>query len=104
MIGRAALGRPWLVGQIARGLSGAEPREPSADEKRDAAREHLDWLLTSMGRSSGLRHARKHLSAYAEHAGAEEALRLRLVTTDDPAQAQALLARAFNEQAEAVAA
>jgi tRNA-dihydrouridine synthase len=48
-----------------------------------------------MGARVGLRHARKHLSAYAEYAGASDALRLRLVTTDDPSQARELLREAF---------
>ena len=49
---------------------------------------------------TGLRHARKHLSAYADHAGANShaggaAMRLRLVTTDCPIEARNLLARMF---------
>lgn len=107
MIGRAAVGRPWLVGQIARGLEGEPAPEPSPAEKLRAAGEHLETLLETMG-ASGLRHARKHLSAYAEHAGATataegEALRLRLVTTDDPREAHDLLARLFLDLAPAPA-
>jgi hypothetical protein len=54
-----------------------------------------------MGPQAGLRHARKHLSAYCDHAGAlaseaGRALRLRLVTTEDAREARALLARAFD--------
>ncbi len=96
MIGRAAVGRPWLVGQIASGLAERKWREPTPDQKRDAAVEHLDALLTNMGAQTGLRHARKHLSAYAEHAGAPDDLRLRLVTTNEPAHATALLREAFS--------
>jgi tRNA-dihydrouridine synthase B len=104
MVGRAAVGRPWLVGQIAQGLRGETVREPTAEAKRDAAVEHLDLLLTAMGAHTGLRHARKHLSAYAEHAGAEPDIRLKLVTTDDPREAMHLLSHAFLFQVEASAA
>jgi tRNA-dihydrouridine synthase B len=105
MIGRAAVGRPWLVGEIARALDGGlqgSPAAPlSAAEKRDAALAHLESLLETMGPQAGLRHARKHLSAYCDHAGAlgSEAgrdLRLRLVTTEDAREARALLSRAFD--------
>ena len=96
MIGRAAVGRPWLVGEIASRLAGRAWREPSAAQMREAAVEHLETLMETMGRRTGLRHARKHLSAYAEHAGAPEALRLQLVTTDEPSQALALLAQVFD--------
>jgi tRNA-dihydrouridine synthase B len=43
-----------------------------------------------------LRHARKHLSAYAQKAGAPEHVRLALVTSQDAQNARALLARAFD--------
>ena len=101
MIGRAAVGQPWLVGQVARGLSCAPVGEPSAGAKGEAAREHLETLLSAMGARTGLRHARKHLSAYAERAGAPSDLRLRLVTTEEPGEAMALLAEAFTDDAPA---
>jgi len=56
-----------------------------------------------MGRD-GLRHARKHLSAYAAKAGASEPQRLALVTETDPAAAFAHLRRAMLESAAAMAA
>ncbi len=101
MIGRAAVGRPWLVGEIARALEGAPASPLAAAQKRESALAHLDSLLETMGRQAGLRHARKHLSAYCDHAGAlaseaGRALRLQLVTTDDSSEAQRLLARAFD--------
>ena len=71
MIGRAAVGAPWLVGALSRALEEGGPvREPSLKERRDAALEHLDWLVGKLGPRAGLRHARKHLAAYADQAGA----------------------------------
>lgn len=95
MIGRAALGRPWLIGAVARALAGGPATPPAAAERLDDARDHLDHLLTRMGAVSGLRHARKHLAAYAQAEGAPEDLRRALVTTDDPGDAFKHLARAF---------
>lgn len=104
MIGRAAVGRPWLVGEIASGLAGKgstlAPAPLLLAQKRDAALAHLESLIETMGALTGLRHARKHLSAYADHAGANSqpegaAMRLRLVTTDCPIEARSLLARMF---------
>jgi nifR3 family TIM-barrel protein len=97
MIGRAAVGAPWRVGALARALDeGGPEREPSLEERRDAALEHLDWLLRKLGTRAGLRHARKHLAAYADQAGADEALRRELVTREDALEARRLLARAFD--------
>jgi tRNA-dihydrouridine synthase B len=99
MIGRAAVGAPWLVGAIGRALSAGGPAgDPSAVERREAALAHLEWLLTALGRRSGLRHARKHLAAYAEKAGAPDALRRALVTSEDADEALRLLALAFAPQ------
>ena len=86
MIGRAAVGAPWLVGAVSRAPRRRRRRFGfrRAEERREAALEHLDWLLGALGARAGLRHARKHLAAYAEAAGAPAALRRDLVTTDDP--------------------
>jgi tRNA-dihydrouridine synthase B len=105
MIGRAAVGAPWLVGAIARGLDGAgAPAAPRREDRREAALEHLDWLVGKLGPQAGLRHARKHLSAYASQAGAGETLRRQVVTCDDMGQARRLLARAFDDDGARLAA
>ena len=97
MIGRAALGAPWLVGGISRALDAGGPvQAPRREERREASLEHLDWLVGKLGPRSGLRHARKHLAAYAGQAGADETLRRELVTTEDLPRARTLLARAFD--------
>ena len=90
MIGRSALGRPWLVGQIAKGLyEGREVAPPPASVKLEAAIEHYEGLLSAMGRETGIRHARKHLAAYAEDAMALNSAipsewRADLVTSTSP--------------------
>ena len=106
MIGRAAVGRPWLVGRVALELRGRAAVEPSPAQKRDAAIEHLDSLMSRMGVRAGIRHARKHLAAYADHASnsaddisispGRRSDRLRLVTSDDPAEVSRLMASFFD--------
>ncbi len=96
MIGRAAMGRPWLVGQIAAGLAGRPVPEPDASEKIGAAIEHYEGLLALYGARMGIRHARKHLAAYADEARASgfglcDEDRAALVTTEDPATVVRLL-------------
>jgi nifR3 family TIM-barrel protein len=103
MIGRAATGRPWLVGQIAAALSGEPAAEPTRAEQAAMATEHYAGLLSLYGRDMGVRHARKHLAAYAETGGAlAPAERSALLTTTDPDTALALLARAFDGAADMV--
>lgn len=106
MIGRAAVGRPWLPGMIARGLRGESAEEPPVGLRLAAAAEHLESLVATMGAHAGLRHARKHLAAYAEHAGANPAdpRRQRLVTTETVHEAEKLLESLFFDPATAKAA
>ena len=109
MIGRAAVGRPWLVGEIAAHLDGLAYDAPSAQARRDAALEHYEGLLDLLGPSTGLRHARKHLAAYAAHARpagptTDASDRLRLVTSDNPSEVRRLLASFFDDLPEAEAA
>ncbi|MDB5649401.1 MAG: tRNA dihydrouridine synthase DusB [Hyphomicrobiales bacterium] len=101
MIGRAALGRPWLVGEIAAALAGRARPALTAAMLAAAALEHYETLLNMFGAHAGLRHARKHLAAYAEHAlaGADPrpADRLRLVTSENTAEVKSLLAGFFDQ-------
>jgi nifR3 family TIM-barrel protein len=104
MVGRAAIGAPWIAGAISRALSADLPLAPPPVRlRREAALEHFETLLGLFGSRGGLRQARKHLSAYAEKAGASEAHRLALVTCENVPTARRLLADAFSdcEQSEA---
>ncbi|KQO90049.1 MAG: tRNA dihydrouridine synthase DusB [Methylobacteriaceae bacterium] len=100
MVGRAAVGRPWLVGEIAAGLAGRVAPPLSAEQRAAVAAEHYQGLIALYGAAMGVRHARKHLAAYADAAGGlTPDDRRRLVTTHDPAEALRLLQRAFLEPA-----
>jgi tRNA-dihydrouridine synthase B len=102
MIGRGAVGRPWFVGQITQFLAtGKLGLLPSLTERCGAALRHYRTLLSLFGREQGLRHARKHIAAYAEGAaryGAPEAaaLRLPLLTSESPSEVERLLSRIFD--------
>lgn len=107
MIGRAALGRPWLVGEIAAGLAGRSARALSRADRAEIAAEHYEGLIALYGAGMGVRHARKHLAAYVDEAGAGSLSgpdRTRLLTTTDPAVALRLLRRAFLDPRDALGA
>jgi nifR3 family TIM-barrel protein len=107
MIGRAAVGRPWLVGEIAAALGAAITADPlTAGSKRDAAIEHYQTLLSLMGPAQGVRHARKHLAGYATHTGfpPDTPRHRALVTCDDPDDVIAMLAALFDDKPTEIAA
>lgn len=106
MVGRAALGRPWLPGQIATELATGKPApEPDLSTKLAATLEHHDGLVTAMGRAAGIRHARKHLAAAIDDAcqhgaAASGALRAEILTSEDVARVRSLLADVFIQKVE----
>jgi nifR3 family TIM-barrel protein len=109
MVGRAAMGRPWLVGQIAAELRGEPAEEPTPAAKTAAAIEHYEGLLALYGRDTGLRHARKHLAAYADEAARssfalDRDARIRLVTSETPREVTALLERLYGSPQRAAGA
>ena len=94
MVGRAALGRPWLPGEIARALDGGgHLGAPPVAEQHALLRELYDGLLSHHGVAVGVRYARKHLRAAVEAAfgdgqalpPAQKAERQVLLTADEPA-------------------
>jgi nifR3 family TIM-barrel protein len=104
MIGRAARGRPWLPGQIARYLAGgsreADPPLPTQLAIIDRLYEEM---LAHYGMRIGVRHARKHLGwaldAAAATAGGIDGVsaqgRQRALTAEDPRAVRRHLAEAF---------
>lgn len=110
MVGRAALGRPWLVGMIAQTLATGRPaREPAATARLQAATQHYETLLSCFGSAIGLRRARKHLAAYADCAvrGAQSPGRakdrLRIVTSESADEVRRLLPSFFDDAERATA-
>jgi tRNA-dihydrouridine synthase B len=67
MIGRAALGYPWIFREIDHYLkTGEKLPPPSLTEIRDTLLAHLDNLYQFYGEYTGVRIARKHLSWYSK--------------------------------------
>jgi len=67
LIGRAALGAPWLPGDIAEALStGRPPRTRSCAEVLSIAERHVTHIHDFYGAEQGVRIARKHVKAYLQ--------------------------------------
>ncbi len=68
MIGRAALGRPWLPAQIGAELAGRTYTIPDASARLESLLAQLDDAASLYGPALGVRICRKHISAAIAHA------------------------------------
>jgi tRNA-dihydrouridine synthase B len=65
LIGRGALGNPWLFAQVNARMRGeADPPPPGIDERLDVLRQEIALLLADKGPHTGFREARKHAAWY----------------------------------------
>jgi len=84
MIGRAALGRPWLFGEIAHFLvHGRRPPPPATRDVRRWLVEHLHEHYALYGEFAGVRSARKHIGWAVRALPGGEAFRAAMNTLDD---------------------
>lgn len=89
MIGRAALGRPWLIGRVAAGLAGDAYAEPSLNQKLNSLTIQLGAACDLYDEEIGVRTFRKHLAAtldalgndHGRMVGREDRLRLCTITS-----------------------
>ena len=64
MIGRGALGDPWIFERIKAIVSGGEYREPTSEEKAAVAKEHVLGMCRILGEHRAVPEARKAVGAY----------------------------------------
>ena len=105
MVGRAAQGRPWFPGQVARYLAtGKCEPAPSLAEQHTMTAALYDEMIEHHGPKIGRRHARKHLGWALDTASASVGApltllkdhRTRVLTAEEPKVARALLAEAYD--------
>jgi tRNA-dihydrouridine synthase B len=113
MVGRAAQGRPWLPGQIARYLeTGRREAAPSLATQFTLIAALYDEMLTHHGLRIGLKHARKHLGWALDAAAATAGVAIdtlkrwrgSVLTSESAADARSRLAEAYDAFANGAAA
>lgn len=92
MVGRGALGNPWLPGRIATFLlTGDEGREPGREEKIAMALKHCRRLVERKGETKGIPEMRKHLAWYLKGLPRTAPLKEKLFHCRTLVEAEAIL-------------
>ena len=84
MIGRAAIGKPWIFRSVKHRLeTGKNLPEPDIAEKVKIAREHFEKSLNYKGEPRGIYEMRRHFVHYFKGLPGFKELRIKLLTTID---------------------
>lgn len=84
MIGRAAIGHPWIFKEIRHFLNTGQPMEPvTIYERISVCREHLRRSIAWKGEKLGILEMRRHYAPYLKGLPNIKAHRLELVTAED---------------------
>jgi tRNA-dihydrouridine synthase B len=92
MIGRAAIGYPWIFREIKHFLkTGEQLPPPTIAERVSAIRRHLQGSIQWKGQKLGVLEMRRHYANYLKGLSHIKEFRTRLVSTDEPAELEAIL-------------
>lgn len=99
MIGRGAMGNPWLFSEIGAAWEGRHYTPPSVQERLAVAAEQLRHMIAHKGERVGLAEAKKHMAWYLVGLHGAAAARSAVMTAHTPEEILAVFS-AVAEQAE----
>ena len=84
MIGRAAIGYPWIFNEIKHYFETGELLPaPTISDRVEAAKNHLTWAIDWKGEKLGVLETRRHYTNYFKGIPNFKPIRQKLVTSDD---------------------
>lgn len=105
MIGRAAIGYPWIFGEVKHYLQhGVRPAPPTMAERVHVTKKHLDFSIRWKGERVGIFEMRRHYTNYFKNIPDFKPFRARLVVAENQADLLAILDEVLETYAEKVAA
>ncbi|EGW42010.1 tRNA dihydrouridine synthase DusB [Desulfosporosinus sp. OT] len=100
MIGRGALGNPWLIPRTQHFLKYCKVLpEPPIEERIQVALQHFDRVLRYKGERNGLNEMRKHAVWYIKGIKKAAQLRDEIMQTRSPEEMRTILSRILEESA-----
>ncbi|NLC87240.1 MAG: tRNA dihydrouridine synthase DusB [Clostridiaceae bacterium] len=95
MIGRAAIGNPWIFEEIISYLKGEEVRKISNEEKLQTILKHIKWEIEEKGENVGIKELRKHISAYIKNMPNATTIREKINKIDNRKELETCLKEYF---------
>lgn len=85
MIGRAAIGYPWIFNEIKHYFeTGEHLPKPNIENRVEAARNHLQWAMDWKGEKLGILETRRHYTNYFKGLPNFKEFRSRMVSSENP--------------------
>jgi len=98
LIGRAAMGNPWLFREIADALQGRDIRKPDAAERLQLIGEHIDRTAAFKGERLAVLQMRTHIGHYIRGLPGATDIRRQLHTVSSTAGQKNLLRRILTKE------
>lgn len=103
MIGRAAMGNPWIFKEIKYYLqTGEKMKAPSLEEKLQTIVKHIQLEVKEKGEHVGIKELRKHLACYVKNVPNASKLREKINKIETETELICLLQEKFLKQEEGI--
>ena len=96
MIGRGAIGNPWIFRQIIEYLEGKEVQAVTNKEKLDIILKHIDLQVQYLGENTGIKELRKHMAYYLKNLNGASAIRQKINQIETKKELENSLIEYFN--------
>lgn len=96
MVGRGAMGNPWLFRDWQRAQQGLEPLTVTPQERVSVALDHARQLIEHKGEYIGIREMRKHMAWYLKGMRGAAQVRLKFNSAESLAQMEDILGSYLN--------
>jgi len=102
MIGRGALGHPWILAETEAALKGRKiPEAPDLQEQKQTLLRHLEYMLDYYGSPRAIYHFRKHICWYVAGMRGASAFRAKINTIQDKSQLESEINNFYDNAGEA---
>ena len=98
MIGRGAMGNPWIFREIKARMEGREYRPVTNDERYSMMLRHYKDMLDCKPERIAVNEMRKHIGWYIKGMNGAAAFRAKINLTDKPEDTLALIRSFFEDQ------